>query len=576
MLRLGATTPSQSRFPCSRAICWVVFNLLATILAAECLVLAAIPHTSSFLGPLAPLGIVTYAVFIGLGYSRLKAQSEPLPFRALPFLFHLTLIIGILGGNVAALRVTALQSSHAAHLLWRCSLFAAVILLALACIPFETWVSTFQRTRRLWLYAALAGLAAWCLRYPMQSFWDASASTPGRMLQVLAFYSVKLVLRFFMPEAIVDAATFTVGTPRFAVIIAEACSGMEGLGLVLVFTAVWLWYFRKESRFPQALLLIPCALVSVWVLNILRISALVFIGNAGAPEIAMVGFHSQAGWIAFTAPLPLLFQWRLESCHGCAESRAGLSREYPPQPPSRIGIPLSTRWKKPVNPPPLPNTWCLFWPSLQVHLSRNRRRAILNGSTRSASSPPPSRSGFISLITKSSNWSFGWLAPITGFVIFLVWIVPDLWIKNSPAPSPLANSLAALSPLARNSWMAFRVAAAIFTVPIAEELAFRGYLLRRIIHRDFDQVPFNAMTILSVVLSSIAFGVMHGQHWYRRYSCRTRFRRSVAPAGTHRRRGNRPRHQQFVPRSLGPASPRLVAVVNHVLCAEIGQARFLN
>ena len=49
-----------------------------------------------------------------------------------------------------------------------------------------------------------------------------------------------------------DPATFILGTPRFSIIVLKACSGMEGLGLVLVFTVVWLAYFRKESRFPQA------------------------------------------------------------------------------------------------------------------------------------------------------------------------------------------------------------------------------------------------------------------------------------------------------------------------------------
>jgi exosortase/archaeosortase family protein len=109
-----------------------------------------------------------------------------------------------------------------------------------------------------------------------------------------------------MPDLIAEPATFILGTPRFLVFIAPECSGMEGLGLVLVFTVVWLWYFRKESRFPQALVLIPSALVTVWLLNVVRIAAIILIGNAGAADVAMVGFHSQAGWIAFTV-VALLF-----------------------------------------------------------------------------------------------------------------------------------------------------------------------------------------------------------------------------------------------------------------------------
>jgi CAAX prenyl protease-like protein len=92
-----------------------------------------------------------------------------------------------------------------------------------------------------------------------------------------------------------------------------------------------------------------------------------------------------------------------------------------------------------------------------------------------------------------------------------VWVVPSLFAPSSV--TSLGASLAALSPVARWTWIAFRVAAAVVTVPVAEELAFRGYLARRLVDREFDSVPFSAVTLLSVGLSSVAFGLMHGQHW---------------------------------------------------------------
>jgi CAAX prenyl protease-like protein len=110
------------------------------------------------------------------------------------------------------------------------------------------------------------------------------------------------------------------------------------------------------------------------------------------------------------------------------------------------------------------------------------------------------------------NWRFDWFAPLTGAAIFLVWITPALWMK-APSASPLGTALAGLSMMARLTWIAFRVAAAALTVPIAEELAFRGYLARRLIHREFDAVPFSNLTILSIAVSSVIFGLLHGQHW---------------------------------------------------------------
>ena len=67
--------------------------------------------------------------------------------------------------------------------------------------------------------------------------------------------------------------------------------------------------------------------------------------------------------------------------------------------------------------------------------------------------------------------------------------------------------------MARAAWIAFRVGAAVVTVPITEELAFRGYLARRLLGREFDEIPFAQLTLFSIGLSSLAFGVMHGQHW---------------------------------------------------------------
>jgi CAAX prenyl protease-like protein len=59
------------------------------------------------------------------------------------------------------------------------------------------------------------------------------------------------------------------------------------------------------------------------------------------------------------------------------------------------------------------------------------------------------------------------------------------------------------------AWIAFRFVGSVITVPIAEELAFRGYLLPRLAGRQAvveGPVPF---TWMSFLLSSILFGAMH-------------------------------------------------------------------
>jgi CAAX prenyl protease-like protein len=54
----------------------------------------------------------------------------------------------------------------------------------------------------------------------------------------------------------------------------------------------------------------------------------------------------------------------------------------------------------------------------------------------------------------------------------------------------------------------------VVTVPLAEELAFRGYLLRRVDSADFERVDFRSTSVLALAVSSVAFGTMHGARWF--------------------------------------------------------------
>jgi len=61
-------------------------------------------------------------------------------------------------------------------------------------------------------------------------------------------------------------------------------------------------------------------------------------------------------------------------------------------------------------------------------------------------------------------------------------------------------------------WVILRIVGSVVVAPIVEELAFRGYLMRRLVARDFDQVPLSRWTPLAVLGSSLLFGVPH-QRW---------------------------------------------------------------
>jgi CAAX prenyl protease-like protein len=57
-----------------------------------------------------------------------------------------------------------------------------------------------------------------------------------------------------------------------------------------------------------------------------------------------------------------------------------------------------------------------------------------------------------------------------------------------------------------------RFLGAVTVVPIVEELAFRGFLQRRIMAEDFTTIEFTELKPLAVAGSALAFGVLH-QNW---------------------------------------------------------------
>jgi CAAX prenyl protease-like protein len=62
-------------------------------------------------------------------------------------------------------------------------------------------------------------------------------------------------------------------------------------------------------------------------------------------------------------------------------------------------------------------------------------------------------------------------------------------------------------------WLVFRVIGSVFAVPLAEELAFRGYLMRRLLSADFSEVPPTRFSWFALAVSSALFGALHPGRW---------------------------------------------------------------
>ena len=334
-----------------------------------------------------------------------------------------------------------------------------------------------------WAYAIAAALVTPSLAIASKRLWKPATA--------LTFELVRVLVGPFVSSVITNPATKTIGTHKFRVEIEPACSGLEGVGLMLIFSVMWLWFFRNDYKFPRALLLIPIGLSVMFLLNAVRIAALILIGDAGARAVAIGGFHSQAGWIAF---------------NGVALSLACVAHRVPWLSARRAPAAIQHAED------PLP---AYLIPFLAILAAAMVSRAASGGFEWMYALRFFAAAGALWLFRRTyagMNWRFGWAAPVVGGMVFLLWIGLDR-IAGTHAESGMPAALAALPASGRTVWLVLRILAAVVTVPIAEELAFRGFLLRRLISADFESVSLQRWTLFAVALSSIAFGLMHGDRW---------------------------------------------------------------
>jgi CAAX prenyl protease-like protein len=108
---------------------------------------------------------------------------------------------------------------------------------------------------------------------------------------------------------------------------------------------------------------------------------------------------------------------------------------------------------------------------------------------------------------------------VVGVVVFLVWIGPDLlfgyrhhWLFENSLTGKAESTLpAALR--ANIGFLLLRTLSATINVPILEELFWRGWLMRWIIHKDFEKVPLGKYTPAAFWLVALLFASEHGAFW---------------------------------------------------------------
>lgn len=379
-------------------------------------------------------------------------------------------------------------SSHALAL-WLLTGVLAALAIVFCFLPPAAVLALLRRRQRLLLLSLAAAVAAWALGKALQHLW-----------KPLAEGSFALTYQLLRPVPIdvsYDAAEGLIGTERLLVRIAPECSGYEGIGLVIVFVSLYLYLFRADLRLSRAWLLFPAGVAAIYVANSVRIAALILIGHFHSAESAVRAFHSQAGWTLFT----------LISLGLIVASRAvpALQAHHPRRPPSASAVAVEAGQ---------PLLAAALLVPLLVWLGAGMISATVPGqplwAAAAALAVTAAALWAYAGTYRRLRWAWSWRSIAIGVVVFLAWMA--LVGTDAERDADQAEALAAMGGGAAAGWIAMRLAASILIAPVVEELAFRGYLLRKIIAADFAAVPEGRLTWLSLLASSAAFGLLH-ENW---------------------------------------------------------------
>ena len=416
---------------------------------------------------------------LGAQWTAIAARHEP----TRPLIVNVALFAALASACAAFSAYAAAAPSKPWHLLPFLGVLLAATGLSMIAIvaPLRGLAAMAWTWRTRVAAAAAAGLGILLLSEVVTAMWQSMAWATLEMTAA--------ILRLYETDVLVDTVDRGIRVGAFGVQIWDTCSGSEGLALVTGFVTIYLWAFRSELRFPHALILYPVGLAASWLLNSARIAALVSVGAHVSPEMAVKGFHSQAGWIAFLL-VTLGLMW--------LAGRVGLiAKAGKAAAPTR---PASQRYRETV---------AHLLPFAALMLG-----TIAMSATAPHNQPVYVLKALLVVIALGLCWrSYAALRmPVSAEAVIFGLSIGIAWIVSAPAATgetPLAVWLAEIGPSLAVLWLIVRGLGTIVLVPVAEELAFRGYLYRRIISPDFHQVSPTALSWLALALSSVLFGILH-------------------------------------------------------------------
>ncbi len=309
----------------------------------------------------------------------------------------------------------------------------------------------------------------------------------------LTFLAVVGLLDLMGHAAMSEPASKVIGLDDFVIAVGPQCSGVEGFALISAFLTVYLLLFRDHLRLGRAVLLLPVGILLSWTLNVVRITVLILIGRYVSPELAVDGFHSHAGWLAF---LSLALALAL-TAHAVPWFRRAVAVEEGSETPVRAAKPPVFADYSVVMILP----FAVFMASATITAAIAEVPGVLY----------PARALAVATVLALGwrvlaglNWRPTVLPLVSGALCGVLWVatapVADL------SDTLLSQSLAALPFGLLVLWIVARILGTAVLVPIVDELFFRGYVQPRVASALGDGMPAK---LIAIAAAAVLFALLH-------------------------------------------------------------------
>jgi len=358
---------------------------------------------------------------------------------------------------------------------------ATVLSLAAAVFRPASLVAFVWRKRALLLAAIAIGIIAFGVGRAAEHLWGP--------LGAWTLSCVGFVLRPVLPGLVVVPEQLAVGTRQFMVTIAPVCSGLEGIGLISAFVAVYLATARDRIALPAGLVLFPMGIAAAWSANVLRIAVLIWVGSTWSASLAAGGLHSKIGWLLFCAvAVGVVF-----FANHTALLRRGPVAEPGPNPVAGHLLPFVSLAAA---------TFIAAIPEDGQNALRPLRLiAVALALWFSGGDRPALR------------FSRSWYPLALGAGAFLLAIGLERLIPTGWTATSLAGAIPPHG-VGTTLWI-LDLVTLVVAIPIACELAFRGYLLRRLASRSFTDVDPRDTGWIALIVSAAAYAAVSGAFWTR-------------------------------------------------------------